>query len=71
MLAKRTKKLLVSGVLLAGVLGVAGGAIALEIGDTAPDFTLPGTMGETISLSQFRGKKSVLIEFYGGDFDPT
>ncbi len=71
MLAKRTKRLFLSGVLLAGVLGVAGGATALEIGDKAPDFTLPSTMGETISLSQFRGKKAVLLEFYGGDFDPT
>ena len=29
---------------------------ALEVGDKAPDFTLPGTTGEKISLNQFRGK---------------
>jgi peroxiredoxin Q/BCP len=63
----------VLGLLLAGVwtgLG-AGVASALEVGEQAPDFTLPSTTGEKISLSQFRGKKLVLIEFYGADFVPT
>ena len=46
-------------------------AAALEVGDKAPDFTLPSTTGEKISLSQFRGKKLVLLEFYGNDFMPT
>ncbi|MBI4573556.1 MAG: redoxin domain-containing protein [candidate division NC10 bacterium] len=61
------------GVLLAGVwAGVgAGVATALEVGEQAPDFTLPATTGENISLSQFRGKKLVLIEFYVSDFAPT
>ena len=95
MLAKRTKRLVLLGVLLigglgaasvataphiflrqwrntaSGVLSAAGVATALEIGGKAPDFTLPGTMGENVRLSQFQGKKSVLIEFYAGDFDPT
>jgi hypothetical protein len=44
---------------------------ALEIGELAPDFTLPSTTGEKISLSQFRGKQHVLIEFYGQDFSPV
>jgi len=59
------------GVLLAGMLGGAPVAIALEVGEQAPDFTLPSTIGEKISLSQFRGKTAVLIEFYGADFAPT
>ena len=58
------------GVLLAGVLVGAGAATALEVGEKAPDFTLPGTTGEKISLSQFRGNKLVLIEFYVGE-SPT
>jgi hypothetical protein len=45
-------------------------AVALEIGDRAPDFTLPTTTSEKISLTQFRGRKAVLLEFYGGDFVP-
>lgn len=46
-------------------------AAALEIGDQAPDFELPSTTGGKISLSQFRGKKLVLLEFYGADFAPV
>jgi fructose-specific component phosphotransferase system IIB-like protein len=71
MLAKRTKNLFLSGVLLIGMLGVASMAAAVEIGEKAPDFTLPSTMGEKISLSQFQGKKPVLLEFYIADFSGT
>ncbi len=46
-------------------------AAALEVGDKAPDFTLPSTTGEKISLSQFRGKKVVLLEFYAADYSPV
>ena len=42
-----------------------------RIGDKAPDFTLPSTTGKKISLNQFRGKKLVLLEFYGADFSPV
>ena len=54
---------------LVGVTGPAA-AVALEVGDRAPDFTLPSTTGAPISLSQFRGKNAVLLEFYGADFVP-
>jgi peroxiredoxin len=64
--------LLVLGLLLARVLVYTSTlATALEVGDQAPDFTLPSTTGEEISLSQFRGKKLVLLEIYGVDFAPT
>ena len=71
MLAKRIKRLFLLGILLVGMLGVTSMAAAVEIGEKAPDFTLPSTMEEKISLSQFQGKKPVLIEFYGADFVPT
>jgi hypothetical protein len=41
-----------------------GDVMALKVGDKAPDFTLPSTTGEKISLSQFRGKKPVVLSFY-------
>jgi len=44
---------------------------AVEVGDKAPDFTLPSTVGDKLSLSQFLGKKNVLLEFYVLDFTPT
>jgi len=56
--------------LLAGVLGVVSIAAALEVGEQAPDFTLPSTTGEKITLGQFQGKNLVLIEFYVGE-SPT
>lgn len=67
----QVKILLVLGLFLAGGLGMAGGAWAAEVGEKAPDFKLPGTTGLDVSLSDFRGKKWVLIEFYGADFQPT
>ena len=70
-MVKQMRSLLLLGVLLAGVLGVAGVATALEVGEKAPDFTLPSTTGEKISLSQFQGKKPVLLEFYVADFGGT
>lgn len=71
MLANRIKSLFLSSVLLAGVLSGARLATAVEVGDKAPDFTLPSTIGEKISLSQFQGKQFVLIEFYGSDYSPV
>jgi thioredoxin-dependent peroxiredoxin len=41
-------------------------ANALQSGDTAPDFSLPGDGGTTISLQDLRGKKIVLY-FYPKD----
>jgi hypothetical protein len=60
-------------VMLAAIGQVAGSRAsdALESGEPAPDFTLASTTGGDISLSDFRGKKWVLLEFYGADFAPT
>jgi hypothetical protein len=69
-LAKLVRGWLLLSALLAGVLLGASASTALEVGEKAPDFTLPGTTGEKISLSQFRGNKLVLIEFYVGE-SPT
>lgn len=41
----------------------------LQIGDAAPGFTLPANGGETVSLSEFKGKKVVLF-FYPKDDTP-
>ena len=37
---------------------------SLKVGDAAPDFTLPGTDGKTYKLSDFKGKKTVVLAFY-------
>lgn len=43
----------------------------LQPGDPAPDFTLPSTVGDRASLSDYRGKKNVLLMFYPLDFSPV
>jgi AhpC/TSA family len=71
MLRKRTVALFFVTLLLASGLAMGRLAWAIDVGDKAPDFTLPSTTGGNVSLSQFRGKKLVLIEFYGADFAPA
>lgn len=38
--------------------------MTIEVGATAPDFTLPDYNKEQVSLSDFRGAKNVLLVFY-------
>ena len=64
--------MLLGAVLMVGVIVVAPAvAAAVDVGQPAPDFKLAGTMGTDVSLADFRGKKWVLLEFYGADFVPT
>lgn len=36
----------------------------LKVGDTAPDFTLNDQNNKPVKLSDFRGKKNVVLAFY-------
>jgi peroxiredoxin len=38
--------------------------MSLIIGDHAPDFSLTNQFGETVTLSQFKGNKNVVLVFY-------
>lgn len=54
------KPLLLSGCLLLMIAPVK----ALEVGDLAPDFELPGTDGKTYRLSDYRGKQTVVLAWF-------
>ncbi len=47
----------------AGTPGRAG-AETLKVGDKAPDFTLPDQNNKPVKLSDFLGKKNVVLAFY-------
>lgn len=38
----------------------------VKVGDEAPDFTLEKEAGKTITLSEYRGQKTVVLVFYRG-----
>lgn len=71
MFRRQARFLFLLAMFVPGILEAASVATTPQIGDLAPDFSLPATTGGKISLSQFRGKKLVLIEFYGADFSPV
>ncbi len=41
--------------------------LKVKIGDAAPNFTLESGSGQKVSLSDYRGKKSVVLYFYPKD----
>ena len=44
-------------------------ALALDVGEPAPDFELDSTQGGKLKLSSLQGK-NVLVQFYVLDFSP-
>ena len=64
-------KRFLTGLVLLAVLSVVGLAqqtppvkTHLKVGDPAPDFTLRATDGKQYKLSDFKGKKNVVLAFY-------
>jgi peroxiredoxin len=60
------KRLLVGalGALLVTFSTIAPARAELKVGDKAPDFTLPDQNGNKVKLSDFLGKKNVVLAFY-------
>jgi hypothetical protein len=62
----RRRVCLKTAVLLAGFLLFlrSDPVAALQVGDKAPDFSLPATTAEKIGLGDFLGQKPVVVFFY-------
>jgi peroxiredoxin (alkyl hydroperoxide reductase subunit C) len=45
--------------------------LKVKVGDPAPDFSLPSVSGDIITLSQYRGKKNVMISFVPAAWTPV
>lgn len=62
---RRVTPLLVAALLLTGLVSAglvsAGPAAALEVGQKAPDFTLPGNGGKPVKLSDLTPKGPVVL----------
>lgn len=45
--------------------------LKVKVGDMAPDFTLPSIQGEDVTLSDYHGKKNVVLSFVPAAFTPV
>jgi hypothetical protein len=60
--------LLLIVVFLFSVSSSAQGVVGNEVGNEAPDFSLPNIDNEKVTLSDHRGIENVIIIFYRGEF---
>ena len=54
-----------------GELKAFDSELKVKSGEMAPDFTLPSVSGKKITLSQYRGKKNVVISFVPAAWTPV
>jgi peroxiredoxin len=54
-----------------GPLRPTDSVLRVKAGDPAPDFTLPAVSGGKVTLSQYRGKKNVVLSFVPAAWTPV
>jgi len=54
-----------------GRLKPTDSVLKVKTGDPAPDFSLPAVAGGTVTLSQFRGRKNVVLSFVPAAWTPV
>ena len=54
-----------------GKLKPTDSVLKVKVGDVAPDFILPAVEGGTVSLSQYKGRKNVVISFVPAAWTPV
>jgi len=54
-----------------GTLKPIDSKLKVKVGDQAPPFTLPAVSGEKVSLSQYHGKRNVVLSFVPAAWTPV
>ena len=54
-----------------GTLKPLDSVLKVKVGNRAPSFSLPAVSGENVSLSQYQGKKNVVISFVPAAWTPV
>ena len=54
-----------------GILKPVDSTLKVKVGDEAPDFDLPAVRGGRLTLSEFRGKKNVVLSFIPAAWTPV
>ena len=54
-----------------GSLPATDSVLKVAVGQPAPDFTLPATGGDRVTLSSYRGRKNVVLSFVPAAFTPV
>lgn len=54
-----------------GILKPVDSSLKVKVGDEAPDFDLPSITGGRVTLSEFRGKKNVVLSFIPAAWTPV
>jgi len=67
----RWKRFVIALVLAGICLFGAARAQAMNVGDKAPDFSLPATIGKQARLADYLGNKVVVLFFYNAAFTNT
>jgi peroxiredoxin (alkyl hydroperoxide reductase subunit C) len=59
------------GIYQVGTLKPVDSRLRVKVGEAAPDFSLPSLEGREIKLSQYRGKKNVVLSFVPAAWTPV
>jgi peroxiredoxin Q/BCP len=70
-MSMRVRALIRAAAVIVLTLGLATAAPALEVGQKAPDFTLPAVGGKTVKLSELLGKGPIVLYTFIQAFTKT